>query len=113
MTRSLRLPAVPNQANTPFPRYGLSLSPVATPSGHLLIFGGLVKEAASNDLYSIDTRDISALPVQTTGEIPMPRVGHKSALVSSVLIIWGGDTKTRLQDQQDEALYLLNIRTCS
>lgn len=45
--------------------------------------------------------------------MPSPRVGHASALVSSVLIVWGGDTKsdTRpgLSDTQDDGLYLLNL----
>jgi hypothetical protein len=52
--------------------------------------------------------------VQTTGEIPSPRVGHASAVVSNVLIVWGGDTKTdpKLGPQsgaQDDGLYLLNL----
>jgi hypothetical protein len=50
---------------------------------------------------------------QTAGELPSPRVGHASALVSNVLIVWGGDTKTdpmsKPTDKQDEALYLLNL----
>lgn len=64
-----------------------------------------------NDLYSFATRDLSATLVETTGEIPKIRVGHASALVSSVLIVWGGDTKQRETDKQDEGLYLLNLGT--
>lgn len=40
-------------------------------------------------------------------------MGHASALVGSVLIVWGGDTKTnggvRTNDKQDDGLYLLNL----
>lgn len=88
----------------------MSLPPIPTQSGHLLIFGGLVREAVRNDLFALDCHDFSALPIQATGEIPIPRVGHASALVRSVLLVWGGDTKTRLEEDQDEAIYLFNIR---
>jgi hypothetical protein len=98
---------------SPFPRYGHSLPASASSTGELYLFGGLVREAAQNDLYQFSTRDLSATLVQTSGEIPSPRVGHACALVSSVLIIWGGDTKTdsktRLTDKQDDGLYLLNL----
>jgi hypothetical protein len=95
---------------SPFPRYGHSLPPVPTQSGHLLIFGGLVRESVRNDLFALDCQDFSAVPVQATGEIPVPRVGHASALVRSVLLVWGGDTKNRIEDEQDEGIYLFNIR---
>ena len=76
-----------------------------------------MREAARNDLYVFSTRDITAMLYQTAGEIPSPRVGHASALVSNVLIVWGGDTKTdpmsKPTDKQDDALYLLNLGTCS
>lgn len=98
---------------SPFPRYGHALPATATPSGDLFLFGGLVREAARNDLYLFSTRDLSATLLQTAGEIPSPRVGHASALVSSVLIVWGGDTKTdpasKPTDKQDDGLYLLNL----
>lgn len=72
-----------------------------------------MRETVRNDLYLISTRDLSATLLQTTGEIPSPRVGHASALVGSVLIVWGGDTKTssksKLGDKQDDGLYLLNL----
>lgn len=48
--------------------------------------------------------------MQTGGEIPSPRVGHASALVSNVLIVWGGDTKDPgSTEKQDDGLYLLNL----
>ena len=98
---------------SPFPRYGHALPATATAAGELLLFGGLVREAARNDLYLFSTRDLSATLVQTTGEIPSPRVGHASAIVSSVLIVWGGDTKTEPTanpaEKQDDGLYLLNL----
>ncbi|KAG6336140.1 hypothetical protein ID866_2950 [Astraeus odoratus] len=98
---------------SPFPRYGHALPATATAAGELYLFGGLVREAARNDLYLFTARDLSATLVQTTGEIPSPRVGHASAIVSSVLIVWGGDTKTdpmtNPAEKQDDGLYLLNL----
>ncbi|KAI0830545.1 hypothetical protein BC628DRAFT_1336597 [Trametes gibbosa] len=98
---------------SPFPRYGHALPVNATTSGELFLFGGLVRETVRNDLYLISVRDLSATLLQTTGEIPSPRVGHASALVGSVLIVWGGDTKTNSKskpgDKQDDGLYLLNL----
>ncbi|KAF8140428.1 hypothetical protein EV363DRAFT_1579771 [Boletus edulis] len=97
----------------PFPRYGHALPATATANGELYLFGGLVREAARNDLYLFSTRDLSATLVQTAGEIPSPRIGHASAIVSSVLIVWGGDTKTDPMsdptEKQDDGLYLLNL----
>ena len=88
---------------------------MATQAGELLLFGGLVKDTVRNDLYSLNTRELSATLVQTAGEVPSPRVGHASALVSSVLIVWGGDTKSDgrpyVSDTQDDGLYLLNLGT--
>lgn len=63
-----------------------------------------------NDLFALDCHDFSAAAVLATGELPIPRVGHASALVRSVLVVWGGDTKTRIEDEQDEGIYLFNIR---
>jgi hypothetical protein len=72
-----------------------------------------VREAAQNDLYLFSTKDFSATLIQTGGETPSPRVGHASALVSNVLIVWGGDTKTNPAsnplEKQDDNLYLLNL----
>jgi hypothetical protein len=72
-----------------------------------------VHESARNDLYVFSTRDLSATLLQTSGEVPSPRVGHAGALVSSVLLVWGGDTNTGGQDapneSQDDSLYLLNL----
>ncbi|KAJ7431841.1 hypothetical protein B0H11DRAFT_2128705 [Mycena galericulata] len=98
---------------SPFPRYGHALPATPTASGDLYIFGGLVRESARNDLYLFSSRDQSATLLQTGGEGPSPRVGHASALVSNVLIVWGGDTKTdpksKPTDKQDDSLYLLNL----
>ena len=106
----------PPQASSPspFPRYGHALPSTATASGELFLFGGLVREQVRNDVYLISTRELSATMLQTTGEIPSPRVGHASALVGSVLIVWGGDTKTSStqlnpSDSHDDGLYLLNL----
>lgn len=100
---------------SPFPRYGHAMPTTATTNGELYLFGGLVRETVRNDLYQFNTRDLAARLIQTGGEIPSPRVGHASAVVSSVLIVWGGDTKTdsksKATDQQDDGLYLLNLGT--
>ncbi|TFY62846.1 hypothetical protein EVJ58_g3607 [Rhodofomes roseus] len=102
-----------NPSPSPFPRYGHALPATATATGELFLFGGLVKETVRNDLYLLSTRDLSATLLQTAGEVPSPRVGHASALVGSVLIVWGGDTKTNGKakpgDKQDDGLYLLNL----
>lgn len=118
----------------PFPRYGHAVNQAASSTGELYLFGGLVRESVKNDLYtiyvdklvsqapnsppgtapaSVNANQIyaSATLVQTTGEIPPPRVGHATVLVSNVLILWGGDTKVRADDKQDEGLYLLNLST--
>ncbi|PWN53649.1 hypothetical protein IE53DRAFT_301311, partial [Violaceomyces palustris] len=116
----------------PFPRYGHAANQAASPNGEIYLFGGLVRESVKNDLYTIYVDKLAnpasaasppaagpnsngiyatATLVQTTGEIPPPRVGHATVLVSNVLILWGGDTKVRADDKQDEGLYLLNLST--
>lgn len=115
----------------PFPRYGHSVNPIATatPTGDLYIFGGLVQNSVRNDLYVVHASSASAPPanpqqaqsgsgsavsialVETRGEVPGPRVGHASVGVGNVLIVWGGDTKTRPEERQDDGLYLLNLST--
>ena len=118
---------------SPFPRYGLAANSTASPAGEVYLFGGLVRESVKNDLYTVHVDrvtqppavaatggqpgsspvqgGVSATLVQTTGDIPPPRVGHATVLVSNVLILWGGDTKVRADDKQDEGLYLLNLST--
>ena len=98
---------------SPFPRYGHALPATATSAGELFLFGGLVQDSARNDLYVFSTRDLSATLLQTSGEVPGPRIGHAGAQISSVLIIWGGDTRENGKGKQDESLYLLNLRMWS
>ena len=107
----------------PFPRYGHSVNPVASiPGGDLYVFGGLVQNAVKNDLYILSCAPnpssggagppggtLNVGLVETRGEIPGPRVGHASVGVGNVLIVWGGDTKSRPEDRQDDGLYLLNL----
>ncbi|WAR53921.1 hypothetical protein PtB15_3B430 [Puccinia triticina] len=112
----------------PFPRYGHSINPMGTPtgSGDIYIFAGLVKDQVKNDLYVLNIAPTNpATPpshhlhnqiltvglVETRGEVPLPRVGHASVGVGNVLIVWGGDTKTRDDEKQDDGLYLLNLST--
>jgi N-acetylneuraminic acid mutarotase len=98
---------------SPFPRYGHALPATTTANGELYIFGGLVKEAPRNDLYLFSAKELSATLLQTTGEVPSPRVGHASAVISNVLIVWGGDTTSdsSSRDKHDDGLYLLNLVT--
>ncbi|GAA5841877.1 hypothetical protein JCM11251_005408 [Rhodosporidiobolus azoricus] len=111
----------------PFPRYGHSVNPVASTNGDLYIFGGLVQNTVKNDLYVVQCAAVQAAVVvggggapnsplqvallETRGEVPGPRVGHASVSVGNVLIVWGGDTKTRPEERQDDGLYLLNLST--
>jgi len=97
---------------SPFPRYGHALPAIATSADELYLFGGFVQESARNDLYVFSTRDLSTTLLETSGAIPSPRVGHAAALISSALLIWGGDTNTGGQEvtgPQDDSLYLLNL----
>jgi N-acetylneuraminic acid mutarotase len=96
---------------SPFPRYGPSVPAQPTASGNLIIFGGLVGDSTRNDLHALDCHDFSVRPIQAHGSIPPARVGHRSALVHSVLIVWGGDTKKHPSDVQDEAIYLFNLQS--
>lgn len=105
----------------PFPRYGHSVNPTASvANGELYIFGGLVQNAVKNDLYVLNCHGVGGAQggpsapigiglVETRGEKPGPRVGHASVGVGNVLIVWGGDTKSRPEDLQDDGLYLLNL----
>ena len=106
----------------PFPRYGHSVNPVASvATGELYIFGGLVQNAVKNDLYILNCSGtatganggLDVQLVETRGEIPGQRVGHASVGVGNVLIVWGGDTKSRPEDKQDDGLYLLNLSESS
>jgi hypothetical protein len=79
----------------------------------MLIFGGLVHESVRNDLWSMDVRDCTTMTVKTKGDAPMPRVGHAAAIADRIMIVWGGDTKVRPEDAQDEGLYILDLRELS
>ncbi|WFD18012.1 hypothetical protein MCAP1_000224 [Malassezia caprae] len=107
----------------PFPRYGHATNQVTSSNNEVYIFGGLVRDSVKNDMYILRAdpvqiqrssgikMDVSlqATLVQTSGHAPLPRVGHAAVLVSNVFILWGGDTKIRAEDVQDDALYLLNL----
>ncbi|BEJ17140.1 hypothetical protein CspHIS471_0605410 [Cutaneotrichosporon sp. HIS471] len=112
-TRPLRLyqPREHAQPLSPFPRYGLSVPPYPSHSGHMLLFGGLVADRAHNDLWSLDVRDHSLQLVKTRGEAPLPRIGHVSAIADRIMLVFGGDTKVDEKDKQDEGLYVLDLRT--
>jgi hypothetical protein len=102
---------------SPFPRYGPALPATATAAGELFLFGGLALGSETNDMYIFSTGDLSATLLQTSGDVPSPRVGHAGALVNDVLLIWGGDTNVGrrepevLNGPRDDSLYLLNLGT--
>ncbi|EAL21307.1 hypothetical protein CNBD3610 [Cryptococcus deneoformans B-3501A] len=100
-----------NVPASPFPRYGLSVPCFPSHSGHMLVFGGLVNEKVRNDLWSIDIRDLSVMYVKTKGDAPPPRVGHASVIMDRIMVVWGGDTKIDVADEQDEGLYILDLRS--
>ena len=79
----------------------------------MLIFGGLVHEHVRNDLWSMDVRDCTTMPVKTKGDSPMARVGHASVIADRIMLVWGGDTKVQQTDAQDEGLYILDLRKSS
>jgi hypothetical protein len=68
---------------------------------------------ASSDLYAFSTRDFSTTLLQTSGEVPTPRVSHGAALNGSTLLICGGKTnfgdQNVLNQRQDSSLYLLDL----
>lgn len=70
-------------------------------------------EVLTNDVYVLSTRNLSVKLLHTSSERPPPRVGHACALLSSVLIVWGGDTRADLGQMEldclDNGLYLLNL----
>lgn len=114
-------------APMPFPRYGHSVVPLANnTSNDIYIFGGLVSDRPSSDLYilscvpnssayvnSLRERNPRAadLPhpgslniqwVETVGEVPGPRLGHASVGLGNVIITWGGDTNTSTGVEDNE-----------
>ncbi|KAH7320431.1 hypothetical protein B0J17DRAFT_685680 [Rhizoctonia solani] len=117
--------SVTSMSGPPLPRYGHSVPLIATPGGDIFVFGGLVKDQVKDDLWMFrgvwgpdassrrtsKEMGVVASLLETTGDAPGPRVGHKSALVSSVLIVWGGDTLAKDGERNDDGLYLLNLTT--
>jgi hypothetical protein len=98
---------------SPFPRYGHSLLATGNRNGEIFMFGGLVGSNLSNELFCFSSRDQTFSLWQTYTDIPPPVVGHASAIVSNVLIVWGGETdgqlKTTDRKKLDNGLYLLNL----
>jgi hypothetical protein len=94
-----------------FPRH--TFPAIATTDGEWFLFGGSAQGVESNDLYMFSTRDFSTTLLQTSGEVPSPRIGSAAALIGTTLLIWGGKTKFRdenvLNECEDDSLYLLNL----
>jgi hypothetical protein len=100
---------------SPIPRCLHALSTTATSAGELFLFGGKTHGGMQNDLYVISTRDFSTTLLQTSGDLPSPRIAHCAVLTSTTLLIWGGKTDFSDQDAQnqsnDDSFYLLNLGT--
>ena len=96
---------------SPFPRYRHSLTAISTAAGELFLFGGDVRRCASSDLYVISTRDFSTTLLQTSGEVPTPRYGHRTALIGTTLLICGGLQNGVEIVPNHDSLYLLNLGT--
>lgn len=103
----------PEPSPSPFPRHGHALTATATTTGELFLFGGYTHESASDDLYVISTRDLSARQLRARGVDPGPRIGHAALLSSTILLIWGGKTnfseQNAVNQRQDDSLNLLNL----
>jgi hypothetical protein len=93
---------------SPFPRYRHTLTTTATATGEFFLFGGYVRGRPSSDLHVFSTLDFSTTLLQTSGEVPGPRVGHGAALVGTTLLICAGVSETNFHYY---SLYLLNLGT--
>ena len=104
---------------SPFPRFGHALSATASAAGELFLFGGFADGSPRNDFYAFSwwelSATLSATLLETSGEVPSPRLRHAGTRFGTVLLIWGGATNFNDQDQiigpYDDSLYLLNIGT--
>ena len=98
---------------SPFPRYMLSAA--ATTTGEWLLFGGCAQDRGCNDLYMFSTENFSTTLLQTSGEVPSPRIGPVAALIGTALLVWGGKTSSGNEnvpnEHEDDSLYLLNVGT--
>ena len=79
----------------------------------LFLSGGHTHGTIRNGLYVISTRDVSTTLLQTSGQVPNARYGHRAALTSTVLLIWGGITSGEVMQNQDhgDSFWLLNLGT--
>ena len=85
----------------------------------MFLFGGYIGGSASNDSYAFSwwelSATLSATLLQTSGEVPSPRLRHAGARFDTVLLIWGGATKVSDQGEisgpYDDSLYVLDIGT--
>ena len=104
---------------SPFPRFGHALSAIASAAGELFLFGGFAGGSPRNDFYAFSwwelSAALSATHLETSGEVPRPRLRHAVTRFGNILLIWGGATNFNDQDQiigpYDDSLYMLNIGT--
>jgi hypothetical protein len=59
------------------------------------------------------TQDFTTTLLQTSGDVPSPRYGHRVVLTSTILLSWGGTKDSADQNAQnqssDDSFYLLNL----
>jgi len=100
-------------SKSPFPRHYHALSATATTAGEWFLFGGYAQRHKRNDLFVFSTQDFSTTLLQTSGEVPSPRVGPTAVLIGTTLLIWGGRSgygnENVLNEREDDSLYLLNL----
>lgn len=63
--------------------------------GRLIVFGGQARDGPRrwrfyNDVHALDLDTLTWTRLNTHGEAPSPRVGHRSVLLDSCLIVHGG-----------------------
>lgn len=112
--------------NSPFPRYGYTISSQTSTSGSSYMMGGLTGTEVYGDMWIIEQirpADLNqhddplkycdypyiASPIENIQHIPSPRTGHASVLIGNAFIIFGGDTAINEEQKLDNQLYFFNI----
>ena len=73
----------------------------------LIVFGGYIEGAMSNDLYEYDLTQEQSTKIEVSGEKPNSRVDHRGALHNNAMWIYGG----RGEEENLEDLWKLDLLT--
>ena len=106
--------------NSPFPRFGHTVSSFTSNSGDIYLMGGLsgnnvygdiwILEPSTNNNNLNNSNSYISSPIENIQKIPSPRTGHCSVLIGNAFIIFGGDTAINDENQSlDNKLYFFNI----